>query len=432
MVQRRKWGAQAFEQLERRAGVTGTSGSSGGTLFGNPSAKVGTTPVNGSSSSAMRADAAPEIDQAMAPTWTAEHAFSAGMTISDGIKSDVADGASAVAFDLDDTVSRSQGTALLLRNSADGAEVLQIDFHGGMALGYGSIGPQSDTLLAFQQSNANDPAGFEKTMGILAGIINSDGFAAPRLVGAGNYATHSSNSSALTAAYAAGSISSVGCDDTATGYSSKKLISHLARLHGSGALTSRIVSGSIDSIGGSDHPRGDWGEAVGYYSEYYALSGRTVPTYRPIKAIGSVFNIPGYSADAVDSGEQWGSQIRALTADSPRTPAVGGGLHVECAARGTRRTQIYMVPVAASSGGFSGAVDGDLVWDDGTNNAKGAWQYSGGWEKLLGMVSVDALGGGASATLGTIGGSGPATAAQNTWIQFVGRNGTTYWLPAWT
>lgn len=41
-----------------------------------------------------------------------------------------------------------------------------------------------------------------------------------------------------------------------------------------------------------------------------------------------------------------------------------------------------------------------------------------------------ALGGGAVPTLGTIGGSGPATAAQNAWEQVV-LNGTTYWRPLW-
>lgn len=41
-----------------------------------------------------------------------------------------------------------------------------------------------------------------------------------------------------------------------------------------------------------------------------------------------------------------------------------------------------------------------------------------------------ALGGGSGATLGTIGGSGPATAAQNSWMEYV-VNGVTYWIPVW-
>jgi len=42
-----------------------------------------------------------------------------------------------------------------------------------------------------------------------------------------------------------------------------------------------------------------------------------------------------------------------------------------------------------------------------------------------------ALGGGAAPTLGTIGGSGPATAAQNTWMRVLDSTGAAFWVPAW-
>lgn len=42
-----------------------------------------------------------------------------------------------------------------------------------------------------------------------------------------------------------------------------------------------------------------------------------------------------------------------------------------------------------------------------------------------------ALGGGAGATLGTIGGSGPATATQNTWMRLLDSTGAAFWVPAW-
>lgn len=41
-----------------------------------------------------------------------------------------------------------------------------------------------------------------------------------------------------------------------------------------------------------------------------------------------------------------------------------------------------------------------------------------------------ALGGGAAPTLGTIGGSGPATAAQDSWVE-INIAGTLYYVPAW-
>lgn len=42
-----------------------------------------------------------------------------------------------------------------------------------------------------------------------------------------------------------------------------------------------------------------------------------------------------------------------------------------------------------------------------------------------------ALGGGAAATLGTIGGTGPATAGQNTWMRVLDSTGAAFWVPAW-
>jgi hypothetical protein len=42
-----------------------------------------------------------------------------------------------------------------------------------------------------------------------------------------------------------------------------------------------------------------------------------------------------------------------------------------------------------------------------------------------------ALGGGAGATLGTIGGSGPASAAQNSWIRAKDSTGANIWIAVW-
>jgi hypothetical protein len=51
------------------------SGAGGNTSFDNPTASVGLTAVNGVSTSAMRSDAAPALDQSIAPTWTSQHTF---------------------------------------------------------------------------------------------------------------------------------------------------------------------------------------------------------------------------------------------------------------------------------------------------------------------------------------------------------------------
>lgn len=48
------------------------------------------------------------------------------------------------------------------------------------------------------------------------------------------------------------------------------------------------------------------------------------------------------------------------------------------------------------------------------------------WNKAL-----VALGGGAAPTVGTIGGSGPATAAQNSWLRVLDSTGAAAWIPVW-
>ena len=49
----------------------------------------------------------------------------------------------------------------------------------------------------------------------------------------------------------------------------------------------------------------------------------------------------------------------------------------------------------------------------------------------LEVGTTAALGGGAAPTLGTIGGSGPATAAQNQWLKFTVTGSGTFWVPVW-
>ena len=46
----------------------------------NPTTSIGLAASNGSAATFMRSDAAPALSQGIAPTWTAAHAFSAGLT----------------------------------------------------------------------------------------------------------------------------------------------------------------------------------------------------------------------------------------------------------------------------------------------------------------------------------------------------------------
>lgn len=51
----------------------------------NPTASVGLSATNGSAATFMRSDAAPPLNQGIAPTWTALHTYSAGIVSTTGV-----------------------------------------------------------------------------------------------------------------------------------------------------------------------------------------------------------------------------------------------------------------------------------------------------------------------------------------------------------
>lgn len=84
---------------------------------------------------------------------------------------------------------------------------------------------------------------------------------------------------------------------------------------------------------------------------------------------------------------------------------------------GTNRVGVRIISNPSGGGGVNAA-----LW------------VTAGRSRFDGIVDINngvALGGGAAATLGTIGGSGPTTAAQAQWVQ-IEINGVNHWIPAWT
>lgn len=100
-----------------------TIAASGGGTAANPTASLGLTAVNGSATSYMRSDAAPALDQSIAPTWTGQHTFAAGtITTSKPLTLTQTWNASGVNF-----------TALLLNitNTASNSSSLLVDVQEG-------------------------------------------------------------------------------------------------------------------------------------------------------------------------------------------------------------------------------------------------------------------------------------------------------------
>ena len=66
------------------------------------------------------------------------------------------------------------------------------------------------------------------------------------------------------------------------------------------------------------------------------------------------------------------------------------------------------------------------------NSTTGKWENTS--DVILDSLDLNngvALGGGAAPTLGTIGGSGPTTAAQAQWLE-IDIGGTPHWIAVWT
>lgn len=96
------------------------------------------------------------------------------------------------------------------------------------------------------------------------------------------------------------------------------------------------------------------------------------------------------------------------------------------------------IELTDSAGLASLAIDVGPTFDPtvaafGSNSNINIWIDPKGTGTLGVVYATNALGGGAAATLGTIGGTGPGTAGQNSWLKIKTDTGSvnTYWIPVW-
>lgn len=107
---------------------------------------------------------------------------------------------------------------------------------------------------------------------------------------------------------------------------------------------------------------------------------------------------------------------------------------------GTKSLQIYRTAGAPSILGDSSGTQG-LALDGAPSGvagqlflngfATGKVTIAGGGGDIQWGKALVALGAGAPPTLGTIGGSGPATAGQNSWLRLLDSAGNPCWVPVW-
>lgn len=97
------------------------------TGLADPSAQVGLTVIPGVATTAMRSDAAPALNQGIAPTWTGAHTFSLAVTANTSVLTPLLDRATAGTLTLGGTATTVQLAAGVSLSGAAGG--------GGLALG---------------------------------------------------------------------------------------------------------------------------------------------------------------------------------------------------------------------------------------------------------------------------------------------------------
>lgn len=400
------------------------------------------------------------VDQGMVPTWTGIHTFSAqdvhnaGVSLgtSGALVSAVADGASAIAFDLADATTRTQGYARQLRR---GSTILEsVSWDGRYSFGYGSgVAPIAGHVLGFFAQDSDSPAGAPVYIGIYASVKHSDtAETVPRLVGLiGN--TYVTTATGLSAVVVNGVTGSASCDVDSS-FTNKVLVCFSGALTKTSSVSLQPITKDI-SFGKSASPQGGWDHVSVYWAPNFSFSHTTgyPTTYKPaiVSAIRTTIQDWGGSVtNGTPLGEYWSVYGEHINGSSASYPTVTGFMRcvyprrTANSAGTTRAMHVWFEPwpMSAAGAGAAGAVrpnaaEGDVYFDDNTNFAGGLWEFNGcagganAWNYLLNSPGIDALGGGAAATMGTIGGTGPAAAAQATWIQVNCADNVVRWVPAW-
>ena len=420
-------------------------------LGADPTASVGIATVNGVASTFMRSDAAPKISQGIAPTWTGIHTFSAqdvhnagiSLGLSGVIKSAVVDGATAIAYDMNDSIPRTTGYARQLRN---GAVLLEAVSYDGR-IGYGAV-PQAGHVLAFLSNDSSSPTGAPVYVGILSAVIHSDtAETVTRLIGVVG-AAEAQTATGLSAVVVNG-VTGAACSNISAALSGKVL----ACFSGAMGQTSTIavvepVTKDIN-FGKNLHPAGGYDHMTVLWAPTFttsSLTGYPSDANRPAITTSARLCIQdwgGGSAAGSAIGEYWAIRGEDSKGATETFPAHTGYIRMTYPRRTGGTTpavhacHTFWEPWPNTATIRGGALEGDTYFDDNANFTGGLWEFSGtagganAWNYLLSSPGVDALGGGAAPTLGTIGGTGPAAAAQATWIKVNCADNVVRWVPAW-
>jgi len=133
-------------------GPQGIPGPSGAPNLGDPTALVGLTAINGTGINAMRADGAPALSQAIAPTWSGQHAFMAPTFFASAVEHFGTTGPTvrhSVTRGSADSIGPGLTLAKTRSSVYDGLTPVQLDDVLGTINYHGADGTSLNTLASF-------------------------------------------------------------------------------------------------------------------------------------------------------------------------------------------------------------------------------------------------------------------------------------------
>lgn len=243
--------------------------------------------------------------------------------------------------------------------------------------------------------------------------------------------------SGVRASAAGGAALSIVTTDDAQTLSNKTLTAPVVN---SGGLT--VTAGGV-GIGGAPSP-GTYGLIVGgtLATTTLSVAGISVLATFPSSATTAIWGIeaaPSTAAAAFAATNMAAFHAAQGTRGAGSGITTNSGIYIEPMTNGSTDNYGVFVPVQPSGGSGSnvgvqvgptiGTIQAGIVVNNGIVLANSG--PSVGVASTVGVTgTINALGGGATATLGTIGGSGPGSAAQFSWWRI--NDGTVAgWVPVW-
>lgn len=420
-------------------------------------------------SSVARIDAAQTF--AGVQTFSAQdvHTLGIDLSTSGAVATSVASGATASAFTITDSVSRSTGLEMRVTNSSLSRTLMEATWDGRYSFGYSSAVitgmPQTGHVLGFIQSDTDSPAAAPHQIGILA-LISHGASGQTITKGYGLVGAYELlDATSLTSRIFSGTHGSFipGTDSALTGKIGAAVSGSLwgvTLITTSGAMEptypDMIVAKSTIPLKGSfDHITVFWANLYG------SNTTNVPPTNKP--GIVSSFRAPiqCYPASVTIGtplSQNWGIYGEAPNTGTTVTGTAGSTIFAHyplttgfmrvpyprfTAGTGTRAMQLFWEPWDHKAAtGRANALEGDTYFADGVTSPSGLWEFSktaaGGaaaWNFVLSSPGIDAVGAGAVAALGNTvvgaGNTGPQVAAQATWVEVNCADGVVRWVPAW-